>query len=587
MITNVPALPVPKYPRGNRQPGGIQSVSASQVDDFDKCPRYWHIRSIQGLREAPDERMQLGTALHKAVENRLLKHIIPADDHPIYGKAFKRMHDAHWDELEKSVWKGRDPYAMGLMVEHKFALPTWRGGPPWNGYIDLPLHDETPNPLVVDHKSTGDLRYVKTPTELAATPQMSSYAWWALHFAGPYAKHAKLYAEDPNAGWARTPGDAVDVAHLYIRTKGKAVTQYVSVTMSFSTTQLHWKTSLGKARQMEQYSHAVSEQDLPPNVASCDHRLLGKNGCPYRTRCGFAPRTQQELPMSIPAPPAPNGAGAPSALSQSAPLTPLAAKLAAAAAARGIPTAPSAPPTPPAAAAPRPPAPPAAVPAPPTAAAVPTPPPGQVVPPDAPPRDQREDPEFQAAQAQAAADAEAARVAAEEAARAAEAAKAAKAAEKAAKAAAKAAAKVPAPPPPTPPPPVAVAVAAAETLFPPGSMAEAAVDQAVSLGFVQGAAPAAQGLVLMVDCMPTKGMPGRHMVVEDFLAPLFAQITASSGLADFRLIPYAGWKAQLAVLLQGGNYDLPDTLIVSSFATGAHEVLEALTPFASMVVRKL
>lgn len=96
------------------------------------------------------------------------------------------------------------------------------------------------------------------------------------------------------------------------------------------------------------------------------------------------------------------------------------------------------------------------------------------------------------------------------------------------------------------------------------------------------------GFNLYVDCYPVKGVGKTEPVLfETWAADFFDTLSHDSGLADFRLVDFGKWKGPFAVLLKDNIGRVPKSLVVSSYAVGAHEALEVLIPYADNVVRAL
>ena len=94
------------------------------------------------------------------------------------------------------------------------------------------------------------------------------------------------------------------------------------------------------------------------------------------------------------------------------------------------------------------------------------------------------------------------------------------------------------------------------------------------------------GFDLYVDSYPVKGVGKTEPVLfETWAADFFDTLSHDSGLADFRLVDFGKWKGPFAVLLKDNIGRVPKSLVVSSYAVGAHEALEVLIPYADNVVR--
>src|SRR3990167_9037042 len=194
--------------------------------------------------------MQTGTMYHAELEN-WSKHAPPPHT-PSVRAALEYLPEPHKD----------------LLVEHRIDLPTYDGGPSWLGFIDLADLRDPLVPVVYDHKTAGDMRYAKRPSELAHTVQMNSYARWAGSFSN--GKHGK-------------PPQHVRLQHTYMLTKGVGATPVNAIATRESVTK-NWDRDLALVRKMTQISlGAKTPDDVTPNPATCG----AFGGCPYRDRCGL------------------------------------------------------------------------------------------------------------------------------------------------------------------------------------------------------------------------------------------------------------------------------------------------------------
>lgn len=92
----------------------------------------------------------------------------------------------------------------------------------------------------------------------------------------------------------------------------------------------------------------------------------------------------------------------------------------------------------------------------------------------------------------------------------------------------------------------------------------------------------APGLFLYVDCLPVKGAGSTIMALEDYLAPLAANIAAGLKVTDVREAKFGEGTAALAAAVRKA----PPTGVVSASTSGLSGlVVDVLIPFASVVVR--
>lgn len=257
----------------------LSRTSASQIQEYAHCARRWYNGYVLGHRVPPTNAMVRGTAIHAIVEHYLKGGAITAEVcRPLIVKAYEEAPhlEIDFDDATKQYMKMAtsalehlpQPNTPGVEVERWLEMPTFEGGPKFVGKYDAIEWERKPA-RVDDCKSTSDFRYVKSPEELAENIQL-----------GAYAKHVIDETDD----------EYVDLRHIYIRTKGKAISMPVDKTVTSYQIQVRWEKTLGIVREMVAWAHArpASADDLPPNTESCE--LYG--GCPYKPLCFDGGRAQ-------------------------------------------------------------------------------------------------------------------------------------------------------------------------------------------------------------------------------------------------------------------------------------------------------
>lgn len=130
------------------------------------------------------------------------------------------------------------------------------------GYVDL-VYGLDPGRIVVvhDHKTTGDLKWAKSPEELTDDPQRVTYSFWAAH---------KLDVEHVLAVWG-----------YYPRKPTRAGVRLVTVlehrdAITARFVRLHEHAGLPIVQ-----AHGLPPEALPPTLSHCS----AFGGCPYRAEC--------------------------------------------------------------------------------------------------------------------------------------------------------------------------------------------------------------------------------------------------------------------------------------------------------------
>jgi RecB family exonuclease len=225
-------------------------ASASQVQAFWDCPRAWYNRAILGKKQPQTPAQERGTQIHAEVEHWLRTAAIRPGEHAA------RVEDAV-----------RHIPCVDVLVEHGISLDTFPGGPRFVGFVDCLAETADGLPWVVDHKTTSDFRYAKTPEELRANVQMVAYAYWAMRETGT---------------------ERCRITHVYIKTKVKnPQSMRVDAELTLDEAEAFWTGRVLPAlREMQDWAaKRPAADELPPNTESC-----GKyGGCFYRPDCGFVP----------------------------------------------------------------------------------------------------------------------------------------------------------------------------------------------------------------------------------------------------------------------------------------------------------
>lgn len=283
----------------------LQYTSASQVDAFQRCARFWYFRHVAKIQTPQTEAQARGSGIHKAIENYLK------------GEPY----DAQWGAFVTAA-KPHFPNEGEIDIERKIEMPTFDGGPKWIGYIDLLVRGSRVR--ILDYKTISDFKYCKTRDELANNIQLTSYAHWA--FENELAK------------------EEIELGHIYLHTKRKTpTTQVVNTLVTRTNVRGVFYTSLRIVKDMVEASDVASAHDLPPSTESCS--MYG--GCPYLSKCGLPTTFSFGGSMSTPTPKASffdrlsvasNGSFTPPEAAPAAPAPPVAAAPAPAPAPTGAPS---------------------------------------------------------------------------------------------------------------------------------------------------------------------------------------------------------------------------------------------------------
>lgn len=246
-------------PRGRTRAvvdGELLHWSPSQIKKFE-CQRRWYMDKVCGVSEPSSEAMDRGSAIHKEIENRLLRGEPTGE--PLAALAYE------W--VQAQPWSGEVFVVESALDDPPLLL----GGVPVTGYIDLLVPPATPGGLVhiIDWKTRSDFRYapkdVRTSERdemLEDDLQMLTYAAWARR-KFPEALQFRL-------------------THVNLRTRGKPAIKPVSVVVDVDHVE-RFERGLGKKiERMAGTARCASLEDVPANWSRC---FDFNRPCPYLAHC--------------------------------------------------------------------------------------------------------------------------------------------------------------------------------------------------------------------------------------------------------------------------------------------------------------
>ena len=231
--------------------------SASQAETYALCARKWGWRYLDGIRSPPGPAQALGDRVHKVLEAWLRDGTAPD---PLTKEGAIATAGLHLLPAPRTV-----------RVEGEFGLEM--GATRWIGYKDFQSLTGT-RPLVGDHKTTGDFRWMKTPEELRTNYQAALYAADAMH---------------------RTGADACDLTWVYYRTRGAPAAKRVHLRVTRSDVAPTLERLVTLASEMSALeAGGCKAMDLPPNASACG----AFGGCEHVDRCNLSPGERMQSHMS-------------------------------------------------------------------------------------------------------------------------------------------------------------------------------------------------------------------------------------------------------------------------------------------------
>jgi hypothetical protein len=272
-------------------------VSATQIESYIKCKRYWHFKSVLRIPEIQRGAQALGESFHLIMEK------VPKGlDWPNHADT-----SANPDEWQKAEALAKialpllppEPPHKSIRREWQIKLDTFENGPTFVGYTDLgvppgigwPAFFIPANEAIIgDYKTLSDFRYMKTPEELENSVQMMSYAKWAIQewpsgLVGP---------DEP------TP-ELVRLLHIYARTKSPFNRQSIrheSTVVNVNQIESFWNKTLDVVREMQQTATCTNPDDVEANGALTGH-CEAYGGCSFRDKCGISKDSSIKTLFSI------------------------------------------------------------------------------------------------------------------------------------------------------------------------------------------------------------------------------------------------------------------------------------------------
>ena len=239
----------------------VIKTSASAIESFDDsspfgCQRRWFFKSVLKVPEPPSDNLTLGTNLHSAVENFLIKGA-PGEMTPEVQRLFHA--------IKAEVIRVRDEGFLALEHPIDFMMAD---DVRIIGRIDV-LRKNGP----LDWKTSSDVgKYAPTPYKLARSTQMVTYAQWQFQ---------EFFPVHPE------PALPEQVTHVYVQTKGAPLTQRIDAMMTPALLTEGVSRVINIAREMKSAlslpNTPEGANDLRPDRSKC--RGNTKMPCPYINTC--------------------------------------------------------------------------------------------------------------------------------------------------------------------------------------------------------------------------------------------------------------------------------------------------------------
>ncbi len=234
--------------------------SASRIGTWIACNRKAAWQYFAGYGSPETKAMALGTAVHAVLEAS-----VPALTR---GEACEIDRTTEIGAIAAEIVPHIPTAAIGAgtRFEQEFIV---QGRHTWRGFIDL----SAPG-IVVDFKTTSDMRYMRTVEELATDPQ------------------AALYAEQAFRAYPEL--DQVVECWIYTRTRGARKAQVVETVVDRAATHAMFEVFESFADEMQAAANAAPPKSDPValhkyilTVHGNEDRCNDYGGCPHKARCGI------------------------------------------------------------------------------------------------------------------------------------------------------------------------------------------------------------------------------------------------------------------------------------------------------------
>lgn len=234
------------------------TLSASQIETYQDCPRKWAFKYIEKLPQPESDSLKLGKDTHAVLEAYLKTGKPPS--------MFTKAGQVALLGIPYLPKPGKAEVEGHFVFEHN--------GINYQGYIDFEYLDpEDKTPVIGDHKTTSNLFWVKSQAELLQGVQPLVYA-----------KNAFL----------KYKSDSVKLKWIYYQTTGKAKVKVQLFDFTPEQLEKGFESVDASAQKvMSAYANFNTAGDASTNLGAC--KKYG--GCPYLSRCSQIQQKPNPLPI--------------------------------------------------------------------------------------------------------------------------------------------------------------------------------------------------------------------------------------------------------------------------------------------------
>ena len=234
-------------------------ASASQITTWRSCHLKWWWQTIGGFRAETTKAQQQGQEIHAQIETYLKGGPVP--ENPIAVSGLIHLPSPHEINVEG--------------VEYGFALESSDAPVPIVGFIDLL---DSPRRRIIDHKTTSDFKYMKTPDVLMQDPQAVIYCAVGVE---PKIKGGFQLGEETLKRVDFSWTGPVEFKHVYYRTRGAPASATTSIFFQNRLALEERVNTVFEDLWSMSFEAKQKPEDVPPTLTACGEY----GGCPHKARC--------------------------------------------------------------------------------------------------------------------------------------------------------------------------------------------------------------------------------------------------------------------------------------------------------------
>ena len=222
-------------------------LSATEIETFELCRRKWAFRYLDQIEIEPSAAAQLGSMVHKALENYLIDNTINTKTHE------GQIASAGLLFLPKNLTKDKvEKCFLYKFDDHIF-----------HGFMDFYDQVDSQTWLIGDHKTCSTFTTALSSHELKKNVQANIYAQWVF---------TEKQAESVQLNW------------IYYRTKSKPEARLVEATLTKEEAQQNFLPIKKAADEIKELvASKATSSELQKNEAAC----FKYGRCPFYAECKY------------------------------------------------------------------------------------------------------------------------------------------------------------------------------------------------------------------------------------------------------------------------------------------------------------